>query len=405
MGGDGDDAVSVQTSKEDGATLLRLSSDGHGLKAGKAYRAVPHGEEGLTVLSTATEAFVAGSLTALSLADVFAHILAGIRTGRLCVTRDREQRVVAFREGQIVFASSTEKHERLGSVLLRLGLVSREQLDAALLQVGSKIRLGQVLTQQGVVSSANLYSAMTFMVREIAVNLFELAEGEFLFVEDEPGADALKLPERTKALVLEGMKRGEEAQRLRRHYPEHFRVRRGPHALAAPSAVPSSLFDKGATIGELRSRFEGGQHAFYTWVEEQLRTGAWAPEAAATPTTEAEAGDGRSALELYTQLISAIVRAIRDGGHSIAMLTSFDEQHAPGLAQAFHGVEWSQEGGFNVERLRANVSEGDAVQDRIRMYAALDAFVAYALFAARNVLPAELAEALEEEARQMREEH
>src|SRR5262249_46011457 len=119
------------------------------LRPGDGYGAHSHGEHGLSLLPEGSTGFFCGSLRTLALADVFGHLLAGIRTGTLVGSNGALRKSISMRDGQIVFATSTERHERLGNALVRLGLVAREELDQALLQVGPRARLGQVLTRLG----------------------------------------------------------------------------------------------------------------------------------------------------------------------------------------------------------------------------------------------------------------
>jgi hypothetical protein len=144
-----------------------------------------HGPEGMVLLQEQSGAggFLAGSLGTLSVEEVFAHVLTGIRSGLLAVQHGTVRRTVSFRDGQVVFATSTQRWERLGAVLLRLGLLTQAQLTQALSRVTPSRRIGQVLTSEGLVSEAHLYSAMTYVVREVVLGLFELTEGSFLFLE------------------------------------------------------------------------------------------------------------------------------------------------------------------------------------------------------------------------------
>jgi len=65
--------------------------------------------------------FLSGSLGTLSVEEVFTHVLSGIRSGLLAVQHGTVRRMVSFRDGQVVFATSTERRARLDAVLLRLG--------------------------------------------------------------------------------------------------------------------------------------------------------------------------------------------------------------------------------------------------------------------------------------------
>lgn len=362
-----------------------------------------HAPEGLVLLpeSLGATGFFAGSLGALSVEEVFAQILSGIRTGQLVVQHDTVRRAVAFRDGQVVFATSSERWERLGTVMVRLGLLTEDQLAGALAQVTPARRIGQVLTSQGLVSEANLYSAMTFVVREVVLNLFEMQEGSFLFLEAKaPAVDAVKLPERTRDLVLTGIKRAEETGRLRRRFPDDLHVQPGPQgALPGEEALFAKL-GEGTSLGALRARYAGSQYAFYNGVEEAVRGGhlavqAPAPAPAQGPAVEGMAWELLSAEERYNLLLSLVHRALREAGRDVDLLRGFVDAPPPGLEDAYQGVTLGPDGRVDVARLRANVSTsgGEAV-GRAMALEALDAFVSYALFSARNVLPTDVAERL-----------
>jgi len=204
---------------------------------GRALAAHFHAPEGLVLLREAPgqTGFFAGSLSSLSMEEVFAHILSGLRSGQLFVQHGDVLRMLAFRDGQITFGTSSARHERLGSVVVQLGLLTAAQLQQALSKVSPTVRIGQVLTREGLVSDANLYSAMTYLVREVAMNLFEMREGSFLFLEGRPPeGDAVKLTERTKDIVLQGLKRGEAVAQLRRRFPDTTRLAPGTQDTPPP---------------------------------------------------------------------------------------------------------------------------------------------------------------------------
>lgn len=373
-----------------------------GLSPSRPLAAWYHGPEGMVLLqeSSGYTGFLAGSLGTLSIEEVFAHILSGIRSGLLAVQHGPVRRTVSFRDGQVVFATSTERWERLGAVLVRLGLLKQAQLTQAVAKVTPSRRIGQVLTSEGLVSEANLYGAMTYVVREVVLSLFELEEGSFLFVEGPaPMADVVKLPERTRELVLTGIKRTEEVSRLRRRFPEELRVEPGP-AGARPGDEP--LFAKlgaGGTLRELRAAYEGGHYGFYTWLDEAVRGGHLVAKAAEPPPPQAPAVEGTaweqlSAEERYNLLLSLVHRALRDAGKDVDLLRGFLDAPPPGLEEAYAGVALGPDGRVDVARLSANLAGGGEAVGRALTLEALDALVSYALFSARNALPPEVAERL-----------
>lgn len=340
----------------------------------------------------ALSGFLAATLSAFSVADAFGYVLAGIRTGKLVVTRGAVRRSVTFREGQVVFAHSTEPWQRLGGALVRLGLITAEKLAEALEQVKPGARLGQVLTRNGTLTPARLYAAMTHVVREIVLDLFSETEGELLFIEGVVAADdVVKLGEPTRALAMEGIRRAEEVQRLRGLYPPSLLVAQGP-------VVPEEgreLWARavaGATVDELREVFGGGEHAFLSLLAALLRCGSLQVRRGREEATAPPEREERPVLERYRDLVRKVSQALVRSGEGIEALRSFLAEHAPGSENPFEGVALSDDGELDVERLMAN--SGSDAAARARAYEALDAFVWYALFTARNVVPADEGERL-----------
>lgn len=289
--------------------------------------------------------FFAGDLSSLNVGELFGHVLTGMRTGKLLLAHGNVRKSVSFQDGQVVFATSTEPHERLGAALVRLGLIKEEQLQGALKQVTPKQKIGQVLRKSGLITAAALYSAMTFIVREIVVDLFQMTEGTFLFLEGVLPPDALKLPERTRDLVLEGMARSEEKIREKR-------------------------------LKELEAR------------------------------KAARKVEPVSRVTQYTAFIQEVATAIREAGKDdVADLKSFFEDAPPNIAELFKGVTLSAAGALDIARLSLNAEQGGGGEGQIRgrIYEALGAFAAYALFTAKNVLSEEKTAALEQRARQLPE--
>lgn len=372
------------------------------LKPGASLDAISYGPDGLLLLrpGASLNGYYAGSLVSVSLAEVFSHVVAGIRTGRLVVGFGNTRKTVSFRNGQVTFATSTESHERLGSALVRLRVLTRPELEAALREVRPGRRLGQVLTQTGKLKPAALYAAMTFLVREITVDLFQMASGEFLFLEGaQPSEDMLRLPERTKDLVLEGIRRGDETALLRRRFRPELRVRRGKVEPSPERAGVLARLEAGPQeLGALRTGFEGSDHAFLSWVDEALKSGELEEVTQSRivvprpPKPEA-----RTTLQLYAQLIETIATALIVAGRDLSPLRSFLDEPQPGTEQAFVGVTLSDEGELDVDKVSQNLSSLGPVIGRARTYEALNAFASYALFAAKNHLPAELAASLDQQ--------
>jgi hypothetical protein len=374
-------------------------------REGDALDSVAYGPEGQLLLRPGLSlgGYFAASLTSVPLADVFNHVLSGIRTGKLVVAFGAMRKTVSFRDGQITFATSSEPHERLGSILIRLGLLDRKEMDAAVRQVQPGARLGQVLTRSGRLSAAKLYSAMTFLAREIVLDLFSLTAGDFIFLEGAGMVqeDTLTLPERTRDIVVAGVRRGEEVVRLRKRLSPELLVRRT--AVPPPSELEELLRRAAGTValGELRRHFEGGEYGFLSSVEEALRQGSLQIVGQVGPPPPGQPPDQQSPLQLYRSLVQAICEAMLGSGEGLGSLRSFLESPQPGTEEAFAGVTLSSWGDLDVDRVAKNLERLGPVVGRARTYEALNAFVSYALFSAKNSLSGERASALEARVRAM----
>lgn len=376
-------------------------------KAGAEIFSIPFPPEAVLYVrgSARASGLIAASLSSFPIEEIFGFIVSGCRTGRLVVTGDESRKTVSFKDGQVVFATSTAPWERLGSALVSLGVVSAADLQDALTQVGPGAKLGQVLIRTGKLTHPRLYSAMTFLVREIVVDLLCVSEGHALFLEDAPLAeDRIKLQEATRDLVLSGIKRSEEVARLRRRLTRHLRVGAGPRA---PDDADLPLWNRvraPVTLASLREGYEGSEHAFLGEIDRLLSIGVLAvrPATAEVPTAAPVSG-GQSVLDEYDALVKSICDALTTEGHGLSDLRSFLSDPLPGMEKALEGVTLSDDGHLDTARLMQNVA-AEGPQARARGYEALDAFVSYALFSARNLLPADVADQLTRAARALQEE-
>jgi hypothetical protein len=377
------------------------------LKPGTELSGFSHSNEAMLLLKGVSRAsgYVAGSIGSLSIAEVLSHIVSGMKTGKLVVTAGAARKTVSFRDGQIIFAASTQPHERIGRLLVRLRIITADVLREALAQVKPGVKIGQVLISTGRVSPSNLYSAMTFLAREIAISLFELTEGGFLFLDGPvPSEEVLKLPERTRTILLEGMKRGEDVERLRRRIPATMRVRRGPRP--PPPGGENLVLAAGAgrELAAMRSSFDGGEYSFLSAVDELLRCGALLQIAEEARPSGGPVTQPRSPIELYAALIKTICDALKSSGKDLKDLQSFFTDPPPGLEEPFAGVALSDEGKLDFDRVMSNTGGTTSALRRAQAYQALDGFVCYALFSAKNAMSAELAESLSNELRRIQSE-
>ena len=74
---------------------------------------------------------IKGSLKEASLPDVLQLLAMGKKTGCLSVTHRNNFGYIYFEKGRIAYASIVNRRDRLGDLLIKTGLVTREQLEQA----------------------------------------------------------------------------------------------------------------------------------------------------------------------------------------------------------------------------------------------------------------------------------
>ncbi|NOR11118.1 MAG: DUF4388 domain-containing protein, partial [Desulfovibrionaceae bacterium] len=79
------------------------------------------------------------------------------QTGLLKVTGDSDESRVFFQDGTIIYAISTKKETKLSVILLRAGILTRDQLQSSL-KIASEQKefLGKILIDKGYITAEQL---------------------------------------------------------------------------------------------------------------------------------------------------------------------------------------------------------------------------------------------------------
>jgi hypothetical protein len=162
-----------------------------------------------------------GDLKTMALPDVLQWIAAGRKTGTLHIERGSIQKRIIVREGSIFSSWSNDPRESLGQFLIRLNLVTEEQLFTALLaQEERNELLGSILVADGVLAEYDLKRALKLKAEETTYDLFLWPAGHFEFHEGEVPLDLRITYETSVApVILEGIRRVDERQRIREVFP------------------------------------------------------------------------------------------------------------------------------------------------------------------------------------------
>lgn len=168
----------------------------------------PGDEEGL---------ILRGSLEETSAPELLKSVLGSGETGVLTFRKAEVTKSIHLHMGRVVYARSSNPDERLGEDLLLRGKITvRQYLDASRLVAPGR-RLGKILVELGALEPEDLIGAIEHHVKEILLDVFTWATGEYELVMTEPGKDdvvALNLS--TETLILEGIRRTRSWSRIYR---------------------------------------------------------------------------------------------------------------------------------------------------------------------------------------------
>ena len=157
---------------------------------------------------------LSGSIKDFGLPDIFQLIGLQRKTGTLTL-KGTETVTVSFEEGQVVNAESSAKRleNRLGTLLVMQGLVSKGRMDEALQRQKATLqKLGHVLVSGNYVKSEVLKKALTVQVSTTVFKLFRWKEGDYNFeaqdkvVWDRSNFDAMS----TDFILMEGIRMVDE---------------------------------------------------------------------------------------------------------------------------------------------------------------------------------------------------
>ncbi len=133
--------------------------------------------------------------------------------GVLEVRREDITKEVFFLDGDVIFATSTDRTESLGEYLVRSGEITREQLARSSEELASTpgARHGEVLVRMGFLNQGVLGKSVRRQVQSIMWSLFNWTEGRMRFtVGTSRERETFKIKIPTARAVLAGCRRIED---------------------------------------------------------------------------------------------------------------------------------------------------------------------------------------------------
>jgi DNA-binding response OmpR family regulator/curved DNA-binding protein CbpA len=159
-----------------------------------------------------------GTLARQPFARIMQRAYSARMSGALLLARGDTKKIVSFEEGYPVSVRSNMLSECLGQILLEQRLISEQALEDSLRRMKETHQhQGEVLVAMGALSPYNLSRALMLQVEAKLLEIFSWTSGDFVFKKGVPRQEAPMRLERTPAaLILEGIRRHYDAERIHR---------------------------------------------------------------------------------------------------------------------------------------------------------------------------------------------
>ncbi len=340
---------------------------------------------------------VAGEITMPGmLCDIVALIAQSAWHGEMVVLEERGARSLFFDQGALVAATTTVPEERLGETLYRFGVVTREQVDAAVQAAAlTGKRFGEAAIELDFVSAEELYPMMARQAEEVFYGAIHVGIGMFYFFDGFDDKAILRRHNLNAGMLLmEGARRMDEMRFFREKIPTddylpvvnpNSKEKSPPEDVAEVFAQIDgrrSIAEIGRRIGQLefevtRAVFQLVQGGFVHMIAPRPR----GPEAI----TEAF---NPGLIQIHEACDSVKKGAeLRDG---LARFATGGGVYDP----LFSGAGPKPDGSFNAEKLARNLVALAGEDPDAWLMQLLHEYVGFALFHAGSLLPREVEAAL-----------
>lgn len=163
---------------------------------------------------------LAGDIGTFALQDQIAFLGQSRWTGVLRVLSTSGERTLTLKDGEVRSAASDSAADRIGEVMIRMGYVTRPQLEGVLAE-SPPSRVGKALVEKGYLKSHDLYKCLNEQVSEIFHSMMLAKEGTFACVDQELDERALvhNLSISIQGLLMDSIRKIDELAQFRKRVP------------------------------------------------------------------------------------------------------------------------------------------------------------------------------------------
>ena len=168
-------------------------------------------------------AVLMGDAGAFPVSDLIAFLSQLRWSGLVRVHPASGQRSIYVKEGEVRGAMSDDPADRLGEVVIRLGYLTRKQLEQALEHAHSS-KMGRVLVDRGLLEAHQLWKCVTQQLSDIFHAMVLCREGAFLLIDQEMDEKSMHIVQlSTQSLLMDSIRKIDEMAHFRKRIP-HGRV-------------------------------------------------------------------------------------------------------------------------------------------------------------------------------------
>ena len=179
---------------------------------------------------------MSGNLKTMEASELLQWLAHTSKTGTLVLTNGQAEKKVFFDRGTVIMTASSDPKEYLGHFLVSRGLIDEVALARAMaMQQSNRMLLGKILVTIGDISEDDLNQMLRLKLEESVYSIFTWPEGEFEFFDGElPDFKMIPLDLNINALILEGVQRADDWERIRAAIPSNQMVPVAVARLEAP---------------------------------------------------------------------------------------------------------------------------------------------------------------------------
>lgn len=182
-------------------------------------RAPPQGG----VIEKRPRVVLAGDCGTFPLSDMIAFLGQSRWSGILKVNTPAGERTLTLKDGEVRAAHSDSPADRIGEVMVRMGYVTKLQLEQVL-QNTPPSRIGKAMVETGLLQAHDLFKCLTEQVSEIFHTMMLAKEGAFVLIDQELDDK----PQHTvnvsmQSLLMDSIRKIDEMAHFRKRIP-HGRV-------------------------------------------------------------------------------------------------------------------------------------------------------------------------------------